>query len=67
MNRAKIKLSVFIIQEDDTYVAFCPGFSVANEGENVKSVLYNVKEALQLFLEEKDFKKDYNRTKYNYS
>ena len=43
-----------IHREEDMYVALCPELDVASQGETVQSARDNLREAIELFLEEAD-------------
>ena len=45
-------LSAVVRKEDGLYVALCPEFDVASQGKSVEEALGNLKEALELFLED---------------
>jgi predicted RNase H-like HicB family nuclease len=38
-------------KEDDGYVALCPEFDIASQGDTVEQATANLKEAVELFLE----------------
>ncbi len=46
------QLTAIIEREGDAYVALCPELDVASQGESIDQTRENLKEALQLFLEE---------------
>lgn len=46
------QLTAIIEKEGDTYVALCPELDVASQGDTIEEARENLKEALQLFLEE---------------
>ena len=48
MNR---QLTAVIEKESDGYVALCPEFDVASQGDTVKEARANLSEALELFFE----------------
>ena len=48
------RLLVLIHKEEDQYVSECPLFNVASQGNTKKEAIANVKEALELFLEDED-------------
>ena len=48
MNR---QFTAVIEREGDAYVALCPEFDVASQGNTIEEALSNLKEALELFLE----------------
>jgi predicted RNase H-like HicB family nuclease len=49
-----LELSAVIRREGRFYVALCPEFDVASQGKNVEEALKNLKEALELYLEDED-------------
>ena len=51
MNRS---FTAFIQREDDMYVSLCPELEIASQGETVQEARENLREAIQLFLEEAD-------------
>ncbi len=52
-----MKLSAIITKEDKIYVAYCLELNVVSQGTNEKRALANLKEAVELFLEDEDVKK----------
>ena len=46
-------LSAVIVKEEDMYVARCPEAGTVSQGRSVKEALKNLKEATELYLEEK--------------
>jgi len=51
------ELSAVVWREYGIYVALCPEFDVASQGKSVEEDLRNLKEALELYLEEEDVEK----------
>lgn len=52
-----MRLSAVISKEEGEYVAFCPELDVASQGDSIEEALANLKEAVELYLEdEKDIK-----------
>ena len=51
MNR---QFTAVIQREDDLYVALCPELDVASQGDSVEEVRDNLREAIELFLQEAD-------------
>ncbi len=47
-------MTVLIHCEEDMYVALCPEFDIASQGETVEAARQNLQEAITLFLEEAD-------------
>jgi predicted RNase H-like HicB family nuclease len=52
-----LELSAVVRREDGLYVALCPEFDVASQGKSVEEALSNLKEALELYLEDEDIEK----------
>ncbi len=52
-----LELSAVVRREGRLYVALCPEFDVASQGKSVEEALSNLKEALELFLEDEDVEK----------
>ncbi len=47
----KFNLTAVIWQEDDIYVSKCPELEVSSAGDTPKEALENLKEAVELYLE----------------
>lgn len=47
----EIMLAVTLKKEDTGYSVFCPLLEVASQGETVEEALFNIKEAVELYLE----------------
>lgn len=52
-----LELSAVVWREEGLYVALCPELDVASQGKSVEKALKNLKEALELYLDDKDVKK----------
>ena len=52
-----LELSAVVWREEGIYVAICPEFDVASQGKSVEEALKNLKEALELYLEDEDVEK----------
>ena len=52
-----LELSAVVWREDAIYVALCPEFDVASQGKSVEEALGNLKEALELYLQDEDVEK----------
>ena len=52
-----LELSAVVRREGGLYVALCPEFDVASQGKSVEEALANLKEALELYLEDEDVEK----------
>ncbi|MBN2127187.1 MAG: type II toxin-antitoxin system HicB family antitoxin [Candidatus Diapherotrites archaeon] len=50
------KFSAIITKEDNWFVSFCPELGVASQGKTKKTALNNLKEAVELYLEEDPLK-----------
>ena len=48
------QFSSVINKENGTYVALCPELDIASQGESIEEALYNLKEAITLYLEDED-------------
>ncbi|VVB98907.1 Uncharacterised protein [uncultured archaeon] len=46
--------SAVVTRGEVAFVAFCPELGVASQGRNEKSALKNLKEAVELYLEDED-------------
>lgn len=51
------ELSAVVRKEGRLYVALCPEFDIASQGKSVEEALKNLKEALELYLEDQDVEK----------
>lgn len=57
MATAPTRLFTAIIErEADAYVALCPEFDIASQGDSIETALSNLREAVDLFLETADQK-----------
>jgi len=52
-----VELSAVVWREEGIYVALCPELDVASQGKSVEESLVNLKEALELYLEDEDVEK----------
>lgn len=48
----KLRLSAIITKEEGEYVALCPELDVASQGDSIEEALANLKEAVELYLED---------------
>lgn len=48
------KFSATIHKEEDWYVSWCPELDVASQGKTVEEALANLREAVELYLEDED-------------
>ena len=46
--------SAVITKEDEWYVSWCPELDIASQGKTVEEALENLKEAIELYLEDED-------------
>lgn len=63
----KLELPIEISKEDEFVIAICPVFCVGSQGTTEEEALTNAKEALELFLEDKDVQKEYADTILEYA
>ena len=51
-----MQFTATVKKDDETglYVAWCPEIDIASQGESVEDALNNLKEALELYLEDED-------------
>lgn len=52
-----LELSAVVWREEALYVALCPELDVASQGKSVEEALRNLKEALELYLDDEDVEK----------
>ena len=52
--RTKKKLSALIHKEGKWYVSLCPELDVASQGKTIEEAIRNLKEAVELYLEDED-------------
>lgn len=50
----KFKFSAIITKGNTAYVASCPELGVVSQGNNEETALENLKEAIELYLEDED-------------
>lgn len=55
----KLELPIELTKEDEHIIAICPVFCVGSQGTTEEEALTNAREALELFLEDKDVQKEY--------
>lgn len=48
------KFSAIVHKEDDWYVSWCPDIDIASQGKTVEEAVVNLKEAVELYLEDED-------------
>ena len=56
MAKRSLEFSSVVSKERKLYVAHCPELEVASQGKNVESALENLREAIELYLEDADAK-----------
>ncbi len=49
-----MRFSGIVWKEEDMYVALCPELDIASQGKTVEEALKNLKEAIELYLEDED-------------
>ncbi len=54
---------IIIQKEQNEYVAYCPPLGIASQGKTIEKALKNVKEAMELYLEEKHIRKEIDERK----
>ena len=52
-----VEFSAVVWRENGLYVALCPELDVASQGKSVEEALKNLKEALELYLDDVDVEK----------
>ncbi len=50
----KLTFSSIVWREENLYVAWCPDFDIASQGKSIEESLDNLKEAIELYLEDED-------------
>jgi predicted RNase H-like HicB family nuclease len=50
----KLKLSAAIHREGEWFISWCPELDVASQGRTVEEALANLREALELYLEDRE-------------
>lgn len=48
------RFSSVITKEERLFVANCPELDIASQGESIEEALFNLKEAIELYLEDED-------------
>lgn len=56
----KLKLPISIEREGNWFIAICKPFNVASQGESKESAIENLKEALELFLNDENVLRQYS-------
>jgi len=55
-----MKLTAVINKENHLYTAWCPELDIASQGESIEKAIGNLKEAIELYLEDEDAKLRYS-------
>ena len=58
----KLTFSSVVWREDDIYVSWCPHLDIASQGKTVEEALNNLKEAIELYLEDEDAQVPYEKS-----
>ena len=53
-NTIQVQFPAVITKEEKLYVAHCPELDVASQGKTVEEALENLREAIELYLEDED-------------
>jgi len=53
----KLNFSSIVWREEDLYVAWCPDLDIASQGKSIEESLENLKEAIELYLEDEEDRK----------
>ena len=56
MARRSLEFSSIVSRQGKWYVAHCPELEIASQGKSVESALENLREAIELHLEDEDAK-----------
>ncbi len=56
MARRSLEFSSVVTKEGKWYVANCPELGIASQGKGVESALDNLREAIELYLQDEDAK-----------
>ncbi len=51
-----MKFNVVVKKEDNWFVAWCPELDIASQGKTIDEAVSNLKEAIELYLEDEDAK-----------
>jgi len=54
MKLKTIHLTVIIRKENPMYVSWCPELDIGSQGKTIEKAIANVKEAIELYLEDED-------------
>lgn len=53
-NLTKMQFAAVVTKEEGLYIAHCPEIEIASQGETIEKALGNLKEAIELYLEDED-------------
>jgi predicted RNase H-like HicB family nuclease len=56
--------SAVIVKGQVAYVARCPELGITSQGKTEKNALKNLKEAMELYLENEDVQKEFKKNQY---
>jgi len=56
MARRSLEFSSVVSKEGKWYVAYCPELEIASQGKSVEAALENLREAIELYLEDENAK-----------
>lgn len=59
------QFSAVIEKEEGWFVALCPEVDVASQGKTVEEALKNLREAVELYLEDEDVQKELAKKKFS--
>ena len=59
MKAVQRQFSAVVEKEDEWYVALCPELDVASQGKSFEDAMTNLKEAVELYLEDDDVKHEF--------
>ncbi|MCP8308375.1 MAG: type II toxin-antitoxin system HicB family antitoxin [archaeon] len=54
--QSQLEFSAVITKDGKWYVALCPELDIASQGKSIEEALKNLKEAVELYLEDEDAK-----------
>jgi predicted RNase H-like HicB family nuclease len=57
----RLSFSCVVWKEDDWYVSWCPELDIASQGKSVDEALSNLREAIELYLEDEDAQVPFGR------
>ena len=62
-----MQLPVFVREEGNIFIAFCPVFQHSSRGETLQNALDNIKKDLEIFLDDEKVQKEYGQVIEDYS